>query len=262
MTSKRSGAGSARPRSRNTAPDLELLAQLSGRITAMEPQQHDPKRRSIFIDGEFALGLHEETIILAKLKVGREVNGPQLVEALRRDEAKRAWDDALVMLGAAPRSRREVERKLARRYPPEVVQAVVERLAGGGWLDDAEFARGYVRAHGEFGERRLLQELARRGVAREVAQETVRSALGEVDATGQAREAAAQRLRRMAGVDRETAQRRLAGFLARRGYGFETISRALGPLLEELPHAPRPERRSSMGRSRWGQAAQESPEEL
>ncbi|HWI64743.1 MAG TPA: regulatory protein RecX [Symbiobacteriaceae bacterium] len=218
-----------------SAPDLEALAQLSGKITAMEQQQKDPKRRSIFVDGEFVLGLHEETVILAKLRVGQTVDGTKLVEVLRRDEAKRAWDDALGFLSACARSRREVERKLARRYPPEVAAGVVERLANGGWLDDAEFAAVYVRSHAAYGERRLLTDLARKGVARETAARVVKELVGAVDAVEQAREAAQARFARMAGADRDTAQRRLSGFLARRGYDFETISRALAPLLADLP---------------------------
>jgi regulatory protein len=254
------GAGKNGPRRRIPPPDLEALAQLSGRITALEAQEHDPKRRSVYIDGQFAIGLHEETIILARLKVGLQVNGPVLLEALKRDIAKRAWDDALVMLSAVPRSCREVERRLTRKYPPDVAASVVERLVGGGWLNDAEFARSYIRSHGAYGERRLLQDLARKGVAREVAAGAVQELLGQVDVTEQAREAAAQRLNRMPGVDRDTAQRRLAGFLARRGYGFDIITRVLGPLLQELPRAPRPERQQRSGWGRGGGMRRRGPE--
>lgn len=244
--SKTPGARFGGPRRRTSPPDLEALAQLAGRITAMEPQKTDPRRRSVFIDGVFAVGLHEETVILAGLKVGRQVNGPVLVQAIQKDEAKRAWDDALIYLGAAPRTRRDIEKKLARRYQPDLVQQVVERLAGGGWLDDAEFARIYVRSHSDYGERRLLGELARRGVDRGVAAAVVQEAMGSVDAVQQARDAVASRAGRMADVDRDTAQRRLGSFLARRGYDFDTISRALAPLLADLPRAPRAPR-TSMG---------------
>jgi len=255
-TSNTPGARFGGPRRRTQKVDLEALAQLSGKITAMEAQQKDPKRRSVFVDGEFALGLHEETVILAKLRVGQVVDGPTLVEAVKRDEAKRAWDDALVYLGAQARARKEVERKLARKYPAEVATQVVERLAGGGWLDDAEFARIYVRSHPEHGQRRLAVDLARRGVDRAIAATAVQELVGKQDAVAQAREAAASRLSRMTGVDRETAQRRLSGFLARRGYDFEAISGALAPLLQDLPRAPRPAPKRT-GLSRWGRRQEE-----
>lgn len=263
--SKPAGAGRRGGPRRREKPDLESLGQLSGRITALEPQAHDPKRRSVYIDGAYVLGLHEETIILARLKVGLQVDGPRLAEALRRDEAKRAWDDALTMLAATGHTQREVERRLERRYPAEVAQQVVDRLVGGGWLNDAEYARSYIRSHSDCGERKLLADLVRKGVAREVALVAVQEALGAVDATAQAREAAAARLQRISGVDRETARRRLSGYLLRRGYGFDVISRALEPLLQDLPAPPRPEGRSrglgfgkrrgnGLGRSRWGRA--------
>lgn len=262
--SKEAGAGRrGGPRRRSAPPDLLALAELRGTVTALEPQQHDPQRRSVYINGVFVVGLHEETILLAKLKVGQRVEGQALVAALRQDFAKRAWDDALTMLSASAKSRREVERRLARKYEPDVVTAVVERLVGGGWLDDAEFARSYVRSHLNYGERRLLADLSRRGVAAAVARPVLAELLGAVDETAQAREAAAVRLKRMPGVDRETAQRRLSGYLARRGYGFETISKALAPLLADLPRAERRAGgggglgRSSLGRRRGPEPGEE-----
>lgn len=238
--SNRAGAGGPGPR-RYTRPEVDLvaLAQVSGRITGLTPLLRDPDRRAVEVDGAFAVSLHGETVILAGLKVGRVVAGPELVEAVRRDLEKRAWEAGLGLLAARGRTRREVERALARTYPDETVQRVLERLAGGGWLDDADYARRYVESRRDLGERRLVQDLTRRGVAREVSLAAVRETLGDVDAVANAREAAEHRLQHMTGADRQTAQRRLAGYLSRRGYGFETITAALGPLLKGLPSAPR-----------------------
>lgn len=249
VTSNTLGAGSTtgpRPRRgvrrRAAPPDLEALAALSGRITALEEQKGDAQRRSLFLDGEFALGLDLETIVRCHLKVGITIDGPALVAAYRQDQAKRAWDSALLLLSVTARTRRELERRLQRTYPPEVVALVLDRLEEGGWLDDRAFAEGYIRAKREYGRRRLLQDLLRKGVDRTVAMEVLERHQGDDDGAQQAREAAVARLARMQGVDRETAQRRLAGYLARRGYGFEIISRVLGPLLQDLPRAPRKQR--------------------
>lgn len=234
------GAGKSGPRRRNPLPDLEALAAVSGKVTALEAQRTDPRRRSVYVDGQFILGLHEESVLLAGLKPGLQVDGALLVRAFQLEQAKRAKDDALVLLSASAKSRRDVEKKLLPRYGPEVTESVLEWLTRGGWLDDDEFARAYIRSHASYGARRLAADLARRGVARDVAQAAIGEALGAVSQTEQAREAAASRLARMPGADRETAQRRLSGFLARRGYDFETIARALAPLLADLPRAPRP----------------------
>ncbi|MBP2016877.1 regulatory protein [Symbiobacterium terraclitae] len=232
------GTGSAGPRRRKGTGrrpvDPEALRAVSGRITALE-EQRDPERRSLFVDGEFVLGLHLETILRCRLKVGQDVDGEALWQAYALDLEKQAWEAGLRLLAAAPRTRRELARRLGRTYPPETVERVVARLADAGWLDDRAFAANYVRSHPDFGARRLLADLARKGVDRAVAAAVVQEERGEEEAVEQARAVAAARLRRMGQVDRLTAGRRLAGYLARRGFGPEAVRAALEPLLRDLP---------------------------
>lgn len=213
----------------------------------MKPQQKDPHRRSIYIDGRYVLSLHEESILLAGLKPGMEVDGPRLAAALRQDQEKRAWDHSLRLLSAAARTRHQIAQRLKARYAPEVVEAVLERLERAGWIDDLAYARHYVEVRRGFGAARLLSDLIRRGVSAELARQAVAEGLEGEDMLAQAQEAAAQRLRRMPGVDRDTAYRRLAGYLARRGYDYETIARALEPLLTDLPRPPQNRRPSRVG---------------
>lgn len=246
------GTGSAGPRRRKGAErrpvDPEALRAVSGRITALE-EQRNPERRSLYVDGEFVLGLHLETILRCRLKVGQMVEGEMLWQAYALDLEKQAWDAGLRLLAAAPRTRRELARRLGRTYPPETARRVVERLAEAGWLDDRAFAASYVRAHPDFGARRLLADLARKGVDRAVAAAVVEEERGESEAVEQARAVAAARLKRMGQVDRVTAGRRLAGFLGRRGFGPETLRAALEPLLRDLP-APAARGRSASGLAR------------
>lgn len=239
--------GAARGPRRYQHPELAEIAQLSGRITAMKPQQKDPHRRSIYIDGRYVLSLHEESILLAGLKAGQEVDGSQLAAALRQDQEKRAWDYALRLLSAAARTRHQIAQRLKVRYGPEVVDPVLERLERAGWLDDLAYARHYVEVHRGFGAARILMDLLRKGVSTELARQAVAEGLEGEDMCARAHEAAAQRLKRMPGADRETAHRRLAGYLARRGYDYETIARALEPLLADLPRAPQSRRTGRSG---------------
>ncbi|MFZ5828357.1 MAG: regulatory protein RecX [Bacillota bacterium] len=239
--SKQTGAGKTGPlprTGRRARPvDPESLAMTAGRITGLE-EQKDPQRRSLLVDGRFVLGLDLETIHRCGFKVGQAVEGPALLRAYQLDQAKRAWDAALTLLAASPRTVSELGRRLSRSFAPEVADEVIDRLLAGGWLDDRAYAASYIRAKREFGGRRLLADLVRKGVAREVAAEAVQEALGEVDVTEQAREVAARRLAKLGAVDRPTAWRRLMGYLARRGFVHEVISRVLEPLLEDLPAQP------------------------
>lgn len=217
---------------------LEVIA---GRITALEVQR-DPRRRSLFIDGQFVMGLDLETVVRCGLKVGLEVDGRLLGRAYQLEQEKAAFESGLRLLAAAPRSHRELERRLGRTYPPETVARVLERITAAGWVDDRAYAESYVRSHPDHGSRRLLADLVRKGVARDLAAEVVEASCGEVEVVDQARRLAAKRLAQMGDVDRTTAQRRLFGFLARRGFGLESIQSALEPLLADLPQ-PRPRRR-------------------
>ena len=95
-----------------------------------------------------------------------------------------AVEDPAAVLAAAARlleSRHRTVQEVRRRltdagYPSDLVDTAVARLAELGYLDDEEFARAWVasrdRAHPR-GERALRQELARKGVARDVIDEVL-----------------------------------------------------------------------------------------
>src|SRR2546428_11748286 len=150
--------------------DWEQLRQVSGKVTAIEPQQNDQDRRSLFVDERFVMGLHGEILFMARLRVGDQVDGERLVQILEQELEKRCWDDALHYLARSPRAAREVERKLARRWPEELISRVITRLEQGGWLDDAAFARTYLEGKPGYGPRRILGDLLRKGVNKELAE--------------------------------------------------------------------------------------------
>ncbi len=133
------------------------------------------------------------------------------------------------MLARAPRSVRDLRRRLLLKGETEAdVDAAIERLTAAGLLDDAAYARAYVRAKVSsqaFSRRRLQQELAKRGVARDVADAAIVEVLhdDEVDEVANIERAASRKLRTLRGLDEETQRRRLYGYLARRGYAADDV---------------------------------------
>ncbi len=128
-------------------------------------------------------------------------------------------------LAMAPRSRAQLERKLAQRgCDPAVAAAVLDRLASAGLVDDAAFAQTLVqsrrRTKGLAGAA-LLAELREKGVDPELS----RAAVGGLDEQAEraerarAEELVARRLRTMAGLEPQVQARRLAAMLTRKGYG-------------------------------------------
>lgn len=212
-------------------------APKSGRITGIERQARDPNRVSVFLDGAFAFGLGPSQAISEGLRIGDDLS-PEQVGALRAlDEVGRATEAAVRLLALRPRSMREVRDRLRQRdFAPESIEAAIEKLEGWRYVDDADFARFWVEnreQHKPRGRRLLEQELRQKGVDRETVREALDAA--ELDEGGAALELGRAKLRSYVGLEPAVVRRRLGGFLARRGYGGETVRRVLDRLLTEEP---------------------------
>lgn len=127
----------------------------------------------------------------------------------------------LTALTAAPRSRAQLETKLAAKgAPPEVVATVLDRFEQVGLVDDAEFARTLVRsrqASRGLAGRALRQELRHSGVDDETAAEALAD-IDPADELARAQALVAKRLPSTRGLPTPKRISRLAGMLARKGY--------------------------------------------
>ncbi len=152
----------------------------------------------------------------------------------RLPKAKRStYDRALDMLEARARGVAELRRLLLKKGEPAAeVDAAIERLVAGGLLDDANYARQLTRSKAlgtGMSRRRIAQELARRGVARDVSDLAIDTVFAEelVDEGAAIQRVALKKLRVLGNLDAATQRRRLFGFLARRGYENDDIQRVL-----------------------------------
>lgn len=151
------------------------------------------------------------------------------------DPEQVARDAVLRQLGMGPRTRAQLAAVLRRKQIPDgVAEAVLGRFEEVQLVDDQEFARQWVetRHHGKgLGRRALAHELRTRGVDGQVA----RGALEQVDGDSElsaARELVRRRAASMTGDDPARRIRRLAGMLARKGYGPGVAMRAIREQLE------------------------------
>jgi len=143
------------------------------------------------------------------------------------------YERALDMLEARARGVTELRRLLIKKgEPPDDVDAAIERLRAAGVLDDANFARQLTRSKalgGGHSRRRIQQELAKRGVARDVSDDAIQEVFEEegVDEQAAIERVARKKLRTLIGADATARKRRLYAFLARRGYDADAIARVL-----------------------------------
>ncbi len=208
-------------------------------ITAVTPSLRREGRFDIVVEGKSVGALSLDAIERLRLHVGTEFD-ERLAESISNEATRlRTFDRALDMLAFRARATRELRTALLRKGEEAAnVEAALERLASMGLLDDASYARQY--AHGKivgpgFSRRRLQAELAKRGVAREVADSAIEEALAEDDVDGDAilERVARKKLRALAKVDAPTRRRRLYEFLARRGYDSDDIRRVMDRLLAD-----------------------------
>lgn len=203
-----------------------------GTISRIAPQR-DPERVSIYLDGQFALGL---SVLVAEergLRVGQHLSAEQVASLRAADTIDKAVNKALAFLTIRPRSIREVRDRLKEKEVlPATIDAVIERLAGWGYIGDEGFARYWVENRGvnqPRGKRLLRQELWRKGVERETVEQVLDDAT--IDEYGDALALARKRLGQLRMLDEATQRRRLGSYLQRRGYDWPTTKRALDALL-------------------------------
>jgi len=160
-------------------------------------------------------------------------------------------DAALRLLAVRPRSVAELRDRLERKgFATPEIDTCLARLTEGRLLDDAAFARAWVRDRillAPRGRRLLLQELRRKGVDGSTGEAAVDEVLREEDvselllarragaawARRQSRDTAAALLLEGRSSRREKARRRLTGFLLRRGFVGEALQEGIRAACEE-----------------------------
>ncbi|WP_274361389.1 RecX family transcriptional regulator [Paenibacillus thermotolerans] len=202
-----------------------------GVITAVERQAKQKQRYNIFIDGEFAFGVHEDVLIKHRLMKGATVHPGQLEEVLREDELQSAYLRVLRWLGSRQRTEKEIKRYLNRhKYEAAIVDEVIAKVRAQGYVDDERFSQTVAEerlvSHGK-GKNWIRQELLQKGVDRSIVQTTL-TQIDEEAELASATDIARKRWRTMGhkGDPRE-AKRKLTAFLARRGYTAGIVKSAV-----------------------------------
>jgi regulatory protein len=159
----------------------------------------------------------------ARSRGGRDREPPEFDEPQpEADPEQVARQICLHQLEYAPRTRAELAAVLARRgVDDEVAETVLGRFTEVGMIDDALFSQMWVtsrhRGKGLSG-RALAQELRRKGVDDDTARDAV-ATLDPKQEEATARALVQRKLPSTRGLAPDARVRRLAGQLARKGYG-------------------------------------------
>jgi regulatory protein len=209
------------------------------RITDIQPGRRRG-RFNIYIDGEFAVAVGEKVLVDLGLKIGQNFEQDGLRTLALAAERERAMQIALRYLEVRPRSKREIEQRLKRsEIDEELIGSVIAKLQELGFIDDADFASRWIESRNRTrpkSVRSLKAELAVKGISREEIDTAVES-ISPDDELKLAKAAITKHLGSKRQVPTDKAEldaynKRLIGFLQRRGFGWTIIKAAMALEIE------------------------------
>lgn len=197
-------------------------------VTLVKPQKNG-KRVNIYIDDKFGFGIDLINFVKNELKVGLELSEEKINEIVKKAEFQKTLDKVLRFATLRPRSEKEIMNYLRRKkIHLSIHEELFEKLKHFGLLDDFVFAKWWVEQRMSFkpkGKRALLGELLEKGIKKDVAEDV----LGDsgVDEKRIAKELLGKNVRRWERYDSKEAVKKKTEFLARKGFSWEVIKKAL-----------------------------------
>ena len=187
---------------------------------------------NVYLDGEFAFGLSR--ITAAWLQVGQEISDDKIEELRNADGIEVAYQQALKFMSYRPRSEQEVRQNLIKHdVIGDNLNRVIERLQYNGYIDDKRFAQIWVENRNEHrprSKRMLAYELRQHGIEQNTI-EQITDGLDEYDLAQQAARKQVQKYKKLEWID---FQKKLFGFLSRRGFNYQTSKLIVDQTWEEL----------------------------
>ena len=194
-------------------------------IQELKPSKRVQGRWLAVLEDGCILRVGENEVIHFALYAGKELSVEEAEALQRAAHSSGLKEKTIELLARKPMSRRETEQKLrAWEAGEEETAAICDRMEELGFLNDAEYAGRLVRHYSAkgYGERKLKDELYRRGISREHWAE----ALSQAGDNGAAIDAFLEK--KLAGreVDRKELKK-VTDALARRGFSWSEIDEAV-----------------------------------
>ena len=186
-------------------------------------------RLALFLDGEFAFSLDEDTFAAAALHEEDEVEEWRLEELRRQSDTRKALDKAMDLLSLRDHAAGELYQKLCRKFDGPSAAYAVAKAQELGLLDDAQFAR---RRAAELlrkrkSRRAILDDLTAKGIDRDTAAGAVETLYADEEQDPELT-AAVQLVQRHYAAKLAAGRRdQVAAALARRGFSHAVIRQAL-----------------------------------
>lgn len=198
-------------------------------------QTHGNDQIILFLDHEKFGILSKDFISKFGLRIGLKVSHETIVKLLQAEEVMRAKNFAANLLHEEQTYTKPklVEKLRQKGFSPKGINASIEDLEKAGLIKDETFANEWIRRRSKAnprGKKMLKLELIDKGVA----PSTINQVLSNIDSNRELTTAlrlAEKQIKRYKSLELHVAKRRLHGFLARRGFGYNTVEQVTQKVL-------------------------------
>jgi regulatory protein len=205
------------------------------KITLVERQKKNQNRFNIYLDGEFAFGADEDTVVNFRLLKGKEILDEELEKILFETEIGKLMERMYGLFGRRQRTEREVRdylRNLSFKRTLKdqeaisevIIDKVIDRLKTKQLLNDTQFAQDWMRARQiskKKGVVAIKSELMQKGVAKEVIDQLISQTVTEESEQKLAQEAMEKKVRSFRLLDASEFKQKGLQFLMRKGFSYE-----------------------------------------
>ena len=190
----------------------------------------------IYIDGEYRLTVDEIFWFSCGYISGDEIDEEELTAFEEAAGSRRALNSALNSLDYRDHSEKEIRAKLMRKHGAEYVDEAVEKLIELDLINDRRYAENYARElfeHKKFGKIRIKSELIAKGIASDIASETVNSLFEDEEPDNIQRIVDIIEKKYYNRMNDEVGRKKVFSALQRMGYSFSDIREAMSEFSDD-----------------------------
>ena len=201
-------------------------------------RSHGDQQIMLFLNHEQFGVLPADFVFKFGLRVGLKIRRDTIVKLLRAEEIMQAKNFAIHLLQEKEiYTKPELLAVLSREgFSREGINTSIEDLEKAGFIKDKTFAQNWIRRREKSnprGKEMLKLELVDKGVALS----TIDQVLSDIDPNREldtALRLAEKQVKRYKSLQPHVAKRRLHGFLARRGFSYNTVGQVMQKILSKL----------------------------
>ena len=204
------------------------------KITAVEPQKKRKGRFNIFLDGKFAFGADEDSVVNNRLITGKDISTENLEKILFEVEIGKLMERMYRLFSIRQRSEKEIRDYLKilsfrnkikdeEELSDVVIETLITNLKKKGLINDEIFAREWVNARQrskQKGRTAIKSELIQKGIDKEIIENVLLESGGEEKEKLLAVQSLEKKARVWKGLEELEFKKKAIDFLIRRGFDY------------------------------------------